>query len=198
MAAEYGNPDAQCRLGIMYNIGIGVPSDETIAVKYLCDAAEGGSGKAAFTLGQIYKTKKDNVLTERYLLKASEMGESKAMVLLAEMYENGVDSVAPNLAEAVRWLSAAVDDPVGNQEAECRLGILYRIGKGVDKDLAKAFSLLSRSAEKANAIAQFQLGEIKFGRAPLSVLHLYNSQTPNNQVICTSKAKVWKRTLLKA
>lgn len=160
LAAECGNPDAQCRLGIMYNIGIGVPSDETSALKYLSDAAEGGSAKAALILGQIYKSRKDSVSTAKWLVKAAEKEDSKAMVMLAEIYENGAaDGVPQNLTKAVYWLNKAVEDPVGNQEAECRLGILLRFGKGVEKHLVRALNLLSRSAEKANPTAQYQLGE---------------------------------------
>ena len=54
IAAEQGGAEAQYNLGVMYNIGYGVPEDKLESVKWFRKAAEQGSSSAQFHLGRMY------------------------------------------------------------------------------------------------------------------------------------------------
>jgi hypothetical protein len=53
--AEQGDADAQLKLGIMYQLGRGVPTDEQQAAAWYRKAAEQGDPMAQFYLGDIYR-----------------------------------------------------------------------------------------------------------------------------------------------
>lgn len=48
----------------------------------------------------------------------------------------------------------------GHDEAECRLGSIYRFGRGVQKDYEKAFYWYYRSADKGNSYAMSNIGSM--------------------------------------
>ena len=52
--AEQGDGEAQGRLGAMYSQGLGVPEDDTEAVRWLRLAADQGRADAQFLLGTMY------------------------------------------------------------------------------------------------------------------------------------------------
>ena len=52
--AKQGNADAQFDLGVMYELGQGVPQDGKTAVKWYRLAAEQGLADAQFNLGVMY------------------------------------------------------------------------------------------------------------------------------------------------
>ena len=53
-AAERGNVNAQCNLGICYDKGIGVEQDSVEAAKWFRKAAEQGDAEAQCNLGRFY------------------------------------------------------------------------------------------------------------------------------------------------
>lgn len=74
-----GVPDAQSMLGVLYQIGIGVPGDGKRAVTLLRSAAEKGVGLAAHNLATLYATgapgiEPDPELSRHYLLMARNLG----------------------------------------------------------------------------------------------------------------------------
>jgi hypothetical protein len=52
--AEQGDADAQARLGLLYDLGKGVPQDDAEAVKWYRKAADQGLAPAQFNLGLMY------------------------------------------------------------------------------------------------------------------------------------------------
>ena len=52
--AEQGDASAQSNLGLMYDLGEGVPQDDKQAVKWYRLAAEQGDAEAQFNLGVMY------------------------------------------------------------------------------------------------------------------------------------------------
>ena len=48
----------------------------------------------------------------------------------------------------------------GHDEAECRLGSIYRFGRGIQKDYEKAFYWYYRSADKGNSYAMSNIGSM--------------------------------------
>ena len=55
-AAKQGDADAQFNLGIMYDIGEGVPENNAEAVKWYRKAADQGNAGAQYNLGYMYAT----------------------------------------------------------------------------------------------------------------------------------------------
>ncbi len=53
--AEQGNAEAQLKLGVMYNDGLGVPQDYAKAILWYYEAAEQGNDSAQFYLGGMYE-----------------------------------------------------------------------------------------------------------------------------------------------
>ena len=54
--AVAGDPHAQCRLGLLYDKGEGVPQDDTEAVRWYRLAADQGHADAQHNLGDMYRT----------------------------------------------------------------------------------------------------------------------------------------------
>ena len=54
MAADQGNAQAQCNLGIMYHEGQGVAQDYSAAMKWFRMAAEQGDAQAQYNIGNMY------------------------------------------------------------------------------------------------------------------------------------------------
>ena len=54
MVVEEGNIDACSKVGILYQLGLGVERDVTKAIDLLTSAAEKGNGEAAHNLGTLF------------------------------------------------------------------------------------------------------------------------------------------------
>lgn len=67
------------------------------------------------------------------------------------------DGIVRDDAEAVKWYRKAAEQ--GHIEAQNRLGIMYRDGRGVTQDYTEAVKCFLKAAEQGNAEAQFNLAE---------------------------------------
>jgi lipopolysaccharide biosynthesis regulator YciM len=56
--------------------------------------------------------------------------------------ETGIVNGSPNYQEAFKWYQKAAE--LGNNEANGKVGLMLRIGEGVEKDFAKALKWLER------------------------------------------------------
>jgi len=81
--AEAGDADAQFNLGLMYDIGEGVPQDYKEAIKWYSRAAEQGSDRAQHNLGLMYATGEgvpnDYVLAYKWFNLAAAQGNEQAI-----------------------------------------------------------------------------------------------------------------------
>ena len=79
--AEQGDSYAQYNLGLMYDYGLGVIEDYTLAVYWYRQAAEQGHAKAQYNLGVMYESgrgiAKDDTQAVYWFRKAAEQGEAK-------------------------------------------------------------------------------------------------------------------------
>ena len=113
---------------------------------------------------------------ERLVCEARD-GDQSSQYLLGKLYEDGV-GVPADLGEAAKWYRRAAKGrsgttyvysaPVGDErygrvlpvttgpdtpglsEAQYRLGLLYRDGRGVDRNLKRARRWLERAAERGH------------------------------------------------
>jgi hypothetical protein len=107
-AAEQGDADAQFRLGYMYEVGDGVPEDDTEATKWWFKAAEQGHVEAQSKLGFMYDlgrgVPEDHTEAVKWYRKAAEQGDADAQEFLGLMYGLG-KGIPENDVEAYVWLS---------------------------------------------------------------------------------------------
>ena len=88
--ADDGNAEAQYRMAIMMQNGLGIVANELAAYKYMRDAAESGHDLAQHGLGFMYLegecTAKDGAIAAEWFRKAAEQGLVGSMTTLAMMY----------------------------------------------------------------------------------------------------------------
>ena len=88
-------------------------------------------------------------------LPDAEKGDAVAQCALGACYESG-RGVAPDLGEAVKWLSKAAKQ--GDALAQSALGACYEKGRGVAKDFDEAVKWYSKSAAQGCPRGQCDLG----------------------------------------
>jgi uncharacterized protein len=75
----------------------------------------------------------------------------------AASYQEGLDAYAQgNFADALKKLQPIAEQ--GNADAQLRLGLMYREGKGVPQDDKQALAWFSKAAEQGQTEAQENLG----------------------------------------
>ena len=113
MAADQGNAEAQYNLGVLYNLGQGVPQNHAEAARWYRMAADQGNARAQNNLGADVRSAARACLrtTPRRRAGIAEP-PSRAMrtrkPASARLYDRG-KGVSQNYAEAVRWFRRAAD-----------------------------------------------------------------------------------------
>lgn len=149
-----GNVQAQGNLGMLYNLGRGVPKDPEKAYWWFSEAAESGSIRAINNLAMMYYrggyVKKDISQAIKLFETTAKAKDLDAMMMLSEIYLKQKDE-----AKSFEWVKKAAD--LDNPDAKLRLGMYYEegIGTSINKRLA---ALLYReiliSDDMPNAIKQ--------------------------------------------
>ncbi len=108
--AERGNADAQYRIAIMYQNGLGVVRNEQKALQFMQTAAEQGHALAQHGLGFMYMegdcVARDGAQAVNWFRRAAEQGLTGSQTTLAMMYEEG-RGVDKNPEESRRWYQRA-------------------------------------------------------------------------------------------
>ncbi len=114
--AEQGNAEAQALLGLMYNLGRGVPLDVDQAMKWFKAAADQGNAEGQCRLGSLY-LKTDTAQGLRLLKLSAEQGFADAYLMLGLAYMNLKDAPL-DLVQADMWLqlAAAGGDPLAAKQ----------------------------------------------------------------------------------
>jgi len=109
-AAASGNSQAAFDLGLLYDLGEGVPPSATTAFQWYRRAAEEGLGAAAFNVGVMYDSGRgaplDRAQAAVWYARAAVMGEARAAYNLGQLYEWG-EGVPQNIDAAVAWYGVA-------------------------------------------------------------------------------------------
>lgn len=139
-----GDADAQNNLGVMYELGQGVPKDFREAMKWYRLAAAQGYAGAQNNLGVMYDKGRGVAQHYREAVKwyrlAAEQGNASAQHNLGVMYDNG-RGVAQDYREAAKWYHLAADQ--GDADAQNNLGDMYKDGQGVPQSQVLAYALFS-------------------------------------------------------
>jgi TPR repeat protein len=108
--AENGDPEAQYRLAVQYQAGLGVVQNELQAYHWMREAAQQNHGLALHGIGIMYLygecVEKNAEEAARWLQRAADQGLAGSMAALAGMYEQGL-GVEKNVAKAQELYKAA-------------------------------------------------------------------------------------------
>jgi len=115
-AAEQGQAEAQCHLGLMYQQGQFVPQDDALAIHWLRRAAEQGQVDAQNQLGLFYKgapsvsapDDQADALAIELFSNAAKQGHTEAQYNLGLLYKVG-KGISQSYTEARYWLSKAAE-----------------------------------------------------------------------------------------
>ncbi|MBN9692819.1 MAG: sel1 repeat family protein [Verrucomicrobia bacterium] len=166
-AADRGLDEASYKLGLMFQLGMGVEKDCGEAIKWLRRAAERGHTAAGIQLGFLYLDGQDIAKNFaeaiRWFGKAAEQGSSPAQYNLGNLY---TDPQGPNQddAEAVKWFRLAAEQ--GHAAAQYSLGGMYAEGRGVERDDALALEWFRKAAAQG-----YEAAYVKLQRWPLATAH---------------------------
>ena len=132
----------------------------------ILEQAKGKDAQFQYDLAQRYfkgdGVEKDEKVGVELLHLAAEQNHIISCAVLGDRYQHGRD-VRLSPKEAAKFYQKAVEQKYVYAEqrfAMYHLGLLYRDGKGVRKDLAKAAELLSKAAEQEDAHATNSLGNM--------------------------------------
>jgi TPR repeat protein len=108
--ADQGEPEAQYRMAIMAQNGLGIVKNELMAYKYMRAAAEAGLALAQHGLGFMYLEGEcigqDYAHAVEWFTRAAEQGMSGSMTTLAMLYEEG-RGVEKDPEKAKMWYEKA-------------------------------------------------------------------------------------------
>jgi Sel1 repeat len=126
-AADHGNAQASFRLGLLYDLGRGVPPDQTIAFRDYSIAAQAGLPEAEFNVAVMYDSgvavSHNADLAALWYARAASRGYPRAEYNLGQLYTAG-SGVPRNVALAREWYRAA--EATGLEAAGERLATLPR------------------------------------------------------------------------
>jgi TPR repeat protein len=160
-AAERGHSGSMIELGLLFELGLGVPKNQATALTWYEKAAESGDPQAAYQLGQWSESGAggdvDLAAAKTWYEKAAALGSASAMNQLGVFYQEG-RGVAKDVAAAHAWYgkAAALNFPA----AMTHLGHLSETGRGAPLDLAAARQWYERAVALGHADAMARLGEL--------------------------------------
>lgn len=109
--ANQGIAEAQYKVGLMKNGGLGVNVDYHAAAEWFKKAADQGYLDAQHNLGKSYKkglgVPQDYEMAFYWFLKSAERGDWIAQLELAELYEKGL-GVSMDLVSAHMWYDVSI------------------------------------------------------------------------------------------
>jgi TPR repeat protein len=124
--AQGGNPDAQYRLGLLYQYGILVPQDFAAANAWWMKAAERGHVEAEYKLAHSYREGRgvtpDPGRAFYWYMRAAQDGDAEAQYNVGYCYVIGY-GVARSWTEAAAWYERAAER--GDVQARAALANLY-------------------------------------------------------------------------
>ena len=122
IAAEKGDAEAQYNLGVMYDLGVGVPEDDREAAKWYRKAADQGDSSGQLHLGRMYYrgegVPKDFVKAYAWLNLAAAQGEKFAATLAAVTRDKLVAKTSTEQVAAAQKLSSDLFNHIESAKPE--------------------------------------------------------------------------------
>lgn len=160
--ANHGDPAAKNLLGMMYELGKGVPQDLAKSVSYYRQGAEQGDQYAQYNLAVSYDAgtgvPQNYREAVRWFRRAAEQGVSSAQYDLGVMTEQG-RGTRKSFKKAAQWYQKAAKQ--GHVQAQNNLAWLYEKGQGVERNLITAYAWFDVAAAQGFELAQQKRDIIK-------------------------------------
>ena len=184
LAAKQGNAKAEYQLGLLYELGEGVPENYVIADKWYFKAADQGQPDALYELSEMYKrgegVPQSRIEAYKWCLLAQAISKYSCWLVHIQHPRLTFQEINRGQQEALMWKhnhhivfdqyvsqsdmvkydSIAASAMSGDVHAQQSLGALYEYGSGhgVVMNYAKAFHWYSLAAKQADAKAEWSLG----------------------------------------
>ena len=170
--AKQGVADAQFWVGLMYDLGRGVPKDYSEAIKWYRAAASQGDTYAQFNLGVMLEGgeggPRDCEQAAKWYRLAAEKGNPRAQFRLGMLYHSG-SGVPANYDESLKWLRTAAEQ--GDVKAASWLGFRYEVlaqigvlpdsrNQRITRDSKEAARWYRLAAEQGDGTSQVGLGRL--------------------------------------
>lgn len=155
VAAEHGDPTAQCNLATLYFLGRGFRRDDEQATKWFRAAAEQGLPSAENNLAFMYYTghgvPRDYAEAAKWTRRAAEQGYALAETDLGYLYEQG-KGVPLNYLAAYTWYS--IGSAGGDDRGTARMKVLSNLMRPRDVTEAKrlAFAHVVRQGQDSERL----------------------------------------------
>jgi uncharacterized protein len=191
--ASNGNPEAQYYLGMLYNNGNGTNKDKVKAFEWFQKSSSGGDPLGSYKVGCYYSGQGEGIVVPdynkalEYKLIAAEAGYVRAQCDVALIYYHNKDMV-----NAISWWEKAASQ--GYPDAFYALFSVYYEGKGISKNLVKAFQylkIIERNTENnKKEEVKSKLNEIKaeLSQAELDQVQIFVENWKPQQTELTLKA----------
>jgi TPR repeat protein len=157
-AADLGNADAMCDIGILYQNGLGVEQNYATALAWFRKAVDKGSNKATYYLSGIHSLMDiHKAQSLQQLQKTADSGDVDAMCEMGLFYEEeGIDQ---DYSKALPWFLKAAN--LGNIDAMRAVADIYLHGKyRVDANRSLALQWYSKAADLGDAPSMRGMGDI--------------------------------------
>ena len=162
-AAASGHPKAMLDLATLYRQGVGVAYNPNRAMLLLHKAAQAGSKDGMYALGFAYTVgegvDKDVSQGIVWLKEAAKRRHQRAAVMLANIYDGLHGSEYIDKQQALHWLLTAAEDPLVKAHIFTRIGMAYKTGEGVARDLHTAFGYFEQGAKAGDKYAAQALAD---------------------------------------
>lgn len=176
-AANEGNVDAQCFLGIVYSVGqYNIEQNYKEAIKYFTMAAEKGEPTAQYNLSLFYiegfGVEPDTVQAQKWYDLAFQQDNTLPPLIVERPATNDIDltintkkskkgekitsKTQNKFAKAIPTFRTRAE--AGDAVAQYNLGVLYYDGIGTERNYKEALKWFRLAAEQGDADAQNNIG----------------------------------------
>jgi hypothetical protein len=159
-ASELNSAIAMTKLAIFYFFGKeeSTPKDEGKFMELTDKALSMGCVHACFNKYLYYLRYKDLEKQFYWIKRGARLGHPYSSTLMGKAYANGKYGLKRSMRNAIRWFRKAA--ALNDAPAAMLLGIAYRTGSGVKRDIVKAVDLLTTAANNGNDYAMHLLAVI--------------------------------------
>ena len=155
--ADRGDIIAQSEIADIYKNGWGIEKDIDKAIEFLKKSAEGGYGRSANEMGNIYYNNENYKEAARWYRLGADLNNDRAAYNLAGMYRVG-EGVTQDYAEAAKWYTKAAE--LGDSRAMNWIAFFYYKGYGAKQDYEKAMEWWKKGAEEGNGNCANWVGDL--------------------------------------
>jgi uncharacterized protein len=167
VSAEQGSARAQFWLGYMYDEGLGVAQDFAKAMRFYRMAADQGSDLAQLHIGYMYEKGRGVAQNGTEALRWSRLAAEQGLNIIQSNVASSVTSTLSLTQDQLQEKEQGYKDAVllykiaaelDDARAQAKLGLMYLLGRGVEKDEIEAIRWYKLAAKKGLASAQLDLG----------------------------------------